>query len=285
VPMSVEVVDAIVGVNTDRDSHEVQLVSPAGTPIATVSISKDSAGYNDLLAWIVTYAPGPRLAVPGQGTSSYAAGLARAVAAAGLVVVEPDQSDRKQRPAKGQSDRIDAHIAAVTALHLGTDQLRTPRAVGDCDALRILLDTRQDLTTTTTKQSTRLRALLLTGDDTDHRIARAAFTEAALVSLVRRPEPRDASRQPSVRHAEMRRLALILIATGRELKANSTQLQTIVDELAPGLTDRPGIGPISAAKAIVSWSHLSTVPKQRQPPAMEATSSLSPQRPDLAAMR
>ena len=28
-----------------------------------------------------------------------------------------------------------------------------------------------------------------------------------------------------------------------------------MDELAPGLTDRPGIGPVSAAQAIVSFSH------------------------------
>jgi len=179
----------------------------------------------------------------------------------------------------------DAHIAAVTVFHLNADQLRNPRAVGDRDALRILLGARQDLTTTTTKQSTRLRALLLTGNDTDRRIARAAFTEAALISLARRPEPRDASRQHSVRQAEIRRLALILIVTGRELKANSTQLQTIVDDLAPGLTDRRGIGPISAAQAIVSWSSPSTVPNQRRRPALEATSSLSQHRPDLLASR
>jgi transposase len=31
--------------------------------------------------------------------------------------------------------------------------------------------------------------------------------------------------------------------------------KAIVDELAPGLTDRRGIGPVSAAQAIVSFSH------------------------------
>ena len=39
------------------------------------------------------------------------------------------------------------------------------------------------------------------------------------------------------------------------LKAHRTQLQAIVDELAPGLTDRPGIGLVSVAQAIVSFSH------------------------------
>jgi hypothetical protein len=52
------------------------------------------------------------------------------------------------------------------------------------------------------------------------------------------------------------------------------QLQAIVDDLAPGLTDRRGIGPIRAAKAILSVSHPSTVPTQMRSTALEATSSL-----------
>jgi transposase len=58
-----------------------------------------------------------------------------------------------------------------------------------------------------------------------------------------------------VRQAEIRRLALALREATRALKANRTQLQAIVDELAPGLTTQRGIGPVSAAQAIVSFSH------------------------------
>jgi transposase len=41
----------------------------------------------------------------------------------------------------------------------------------------------------------------------------------------------------------------------RVLKANRAELAAIVDDLVPGLTDRPGIGPVSAAQTIVSFSH------------------------------
>ena len=58
-----------------------------------------------------------------------------------------------------------------------------------------------------------------------------------------------------MRHAEIRRLALALREGRRTLKANRTQLQAIVDDLAPGLTGQRGIGPVSAAQAIVSCSH------------------------------
>ena len=41
----------------------------------------------------------------------------------------------------------------------------------------------------------------------------------------------------------------------RQLTDNRTQLLAIVDDIAPGLTSRYGIGPVTAAQAIVSFSH------------------------------
>jgi transposase len=253
--MLAECVDAVVGMDTHRDTHEVEIASPAGTPIATITISNDSAGYAELLAWIFQLAPGPRLAVSIEGTRSYGAGLARAVAAAGVVVIECEQPHRKHRRGKGKSDPIDAHLAVLTALRLDADRLPTPRADGDREALRILLSARQELTTTSTGQTNRLRALLLSGGDADRQTARGTLSETTLASLARRRSPREASRAQAVRHAEIRRLAVALREAARALKDNRKQLQTIADDLAPGLTDHPGIGPVSAAQVIVSFSH------------------------------
>ena len=190
-----------------------------------------------------------------EGTRSYGIGLARAATAAGLMVLECEQPHRKARRGKGKSDPIDAHLAVLAALRLDADRLPTPRADGDREALRILLSARHELTKASTAQTNRLRALLLGGDDTDRQLARGALTDATLAGLARRRPPRDASREQAVRHAEIRRLALALRDAARALKANRAQLQTIVDDLAPGLTDRPGIGPVSAAQAIVWFSH------------------------------
>ena len=111
------------------------------------------------------------------------------------------------------------------------------------------------MTTTSTGQINRLRALLRDGDDTDRRLARARLTDTVLASVARRRLPAHASRDQAVRHAEIRRLAVALRSAARERKANRDQLATIIDDLAPGLTDQPGIGPVSAAQAIVSFSH------------------------------
>src|SRR5919107_950558 len=205
VPMLAEVIDAVVGVDTHRDTHHVEMALPTGAPIATCSISNDTTGYAHLLAWILDHAPGPRIAVLVEGTRSYGIGLARAASAAGLLVLECEQPHRKARRGKGKSDPIDAHLAVLTALGLHTNQLPIPRADGDREALRILLSARHDLTVTSTAQINRLRALLRDGNDTDHQLARAALTDATLTGLARRRLPRDANREHAVRHAEVRR--------------------------------------------------------------------------------
>jgi transposase len=150
-------------------------------------------------------APGPRVAVCIEGTRGFGIGLARALAAAGLLVLECEQPSRRQRRGKGKSDPIDAHLAVLAALRLDAGQLPVPRVHGDREALRILL------------------------------VARQEITEA--------------------RTAQIRRLALALGQARQQLTGNRAQLLAIVDDIAPGLTSRYGVGPVSAAQAIVSFSH------------------------------
>jgi acetyl esterase/lipase len=123
-------------------------------------------------------------------------------------VIECEQPTRTTRRGKGKTDPIDAHLAVLTALQVNADKLPTPRADGDREALRILLCARQELTTTATGQSNRLRALLRDGDDTDRRLARARFTDTTLAGLA--PPTAGATRQQAVRHSEIRRLAQAL---------------------------------------------------------------------------
>lgn len=250
-----EVVDAVVGVDTHRDTHEVEIALPIGTPIATLTVSNDDAGYAALLEFVLAHAPGPRVAVSIEGTRSYGIGVARAMTAAGLLVIECAQPHRKTRRGRGKSDQIDAHLAVLTALSCDTDALPRPRADGDREALRILLGARAELTTARTAQLNRLRALLLNGEDRDRDTARSTLTDTALAALARRRCPAGADRAHAVRHAEIRRLVIAVRDSARVLADNTTQLHAIVTDLAPGLTDRRGIGPVTAAQAIVSFSH------------------------------
>ena len=43
--MLAETVDIVTGIDTHRDSHEVEIADPAGKPLAVLRIGNDSAGF------------------------------------------------------------------------------------------------------------------------------------------------------------------------------------------------------------------------------------------------
>lgn len=253
--MVAEVVDVVVGGDTHKDTHALEMLSPVGVTIATVRISNDKTGYAAVLAWIAAHAPGARVIVGLEGTRCYGIGLARALTHAGFVVVEVERPTRTQRRRRGKSDPIDAHLAALAVLGMNADRLPIPRADGDREALRILLCARRDLTQHQTANKNQLRALLLTGDDADRALTHGALTQARLTTIARRRGHPDQARVDTIRRTEAARLARAISQAERELTANTRQLHAIVQSIAPDLLTHYGIGPVSAAQAIVSFSH------------------------------
>jgi transposase len=272
--MLAQIVDAAVGIDTHRDTHEAELIGPTGGVVATTQVPNSIAGFTRLLGWITEHAPGPHVVVAVEGTRSYGIGVTRALSAAGLTVLECEQPTGKVRRGKGKTDAIDAHLAALFVLRQDDLHLPTPRADGTREALRILLTARSELTTTSTAQTNRIRALLLAGDDEDRQIARRTLTDATLTALARRRQPAAASAHDRVRHSELRRLAIALHQAARALRANRTQMQDLLDEIAPGLTDRPGLGPVTAAQTVVSFSHSGRVRDDAAFAALAGTSPL-----------
>lgn len=253
-PMLADVIDAVVGGDTHRDTHTLEIAHPSGAVIACTTISNDEAGFAQALAWIVDHAPGPRVMIGLEGTRSYGIGLARALTGAGLHVVEVLRPARGQRR-RGKSDPIDAHLAVLAVLQMDPEQLPTPRGDGDREALRILLGARQEMTLTRTRQINRLRALLLAGQEHDRDLARGLLSKRRLQQITRRRARAHETTEQSVRRHEVTRLARAVITTTADLAANRQALHDLVTALAPALLDKTGIGPISAAQAIVSWSH------------------------------
>ena len=153
------VVDAVVGGDTHRETHALEMVAPGGATIAVLSIANDEDGFAEAIAWIAEHAPGPRIVVGLEGTRSYGIGLARAAVAAGLIVTEVQAPRRPDRRGRGKTDPIDAYLAAVHLLARPAGQLPAPRPDGDREALRILLGARRELSISRTRQVNRLRAL------------------------------------------------------------------------------------------------------------------------------
>jgi transposase len=254
-PIVADVADLLVGVDTHRDAHQMTIATPAGREVLTASIDNDDAGFARAVELITVQAPGPAVFIGIEGARSYGLGLLRAFTAAGFTVIEVEQPHRKDRRGVGKSDQIDAMLAVRFLAGCDLDRLPTPRADGDRDALRILLIAREELTTSSTAATNRLRALLLAGDDRDRTLARGRLPLATLTAIRRRRPPADADRASRIRHDELRRLASDLAEHRRRLKTNHAQILEIVHDIAPRLLQLTGVGPICAATAILAYSH------------------------------
>ena len=250
-----EVVDAVIGVDTHRDTHTLELTSPVGATVAVLEITNTAQGYTEAIRWITEHAPGRRIMTGLEGTRSYGVGLSRALQAAGLVVVEIERPKRAQRRGKGKSDPIDARLACLSLLRMDISALPQPRADGDREALRILLISRAEQTVTRTRQSNQLHALLLTGSDADRAVGKGRFTQTRLRTVIDRPLLADASVEAQVRHDEATRLAQAILLAEQSLIANKNSLRAIVRSLQASLLEMRGVGPVSAAQALVTFSH------------------------------
>jgi transposase len=245
--------DVVIGVDTHRDQHALAAVrSFDGAVLATRSISADPSGYRAALCFAAEHAPARR-AWALEGSGSYGAGLARALATEGERVLEIDRPNRGSKRANAKSDELDAVRAARSAL--GREKHAIPRGGPTHDALRALITTRDAAVHARTAALNQLRALIATAPDTLRERLRGQTTPA----LLRRVRGlRTSSKVPLDQQAVI--LAIRLTARRVEqLIGEAATLEraigTIVNETAPQLLAEPGVGPISAAQLLISWSH------------------------------
>jgi transposase len=88
-----------------------------------------------------------------------------------------------------------------------------------------------------------------------HTLADSPLTADRLTRIARRRGQPEETREQAVRRAEARRLALAVRDATAQLRGYRRELTQLIDRLTPGLTHQPGVGPISAAQLIVSFSH------------------------------
>lgn len=94
------------GVDTHARVHVAAAVDQLGRVLGTKSFPASAAGYQALRCWLVGF--GTLVAVGVEGTGSYGAGLARALAEAGIMMVEVDRPDRSARRRGGKDLRLAA---------------------------------------------------------------------------------------------------------------------------------------------------------------------------------
>jgi transposase len=250
--MLAESVDGVIGVDTHRDTLTAAAVTSLGGVLARTTTGADAAGYQRLLEFACVEVPGRRCWAV-EGTGSFGAGLAEFLQQHGEQVVEVGRPKRPASRSGAKSDALDAVRAAREAL--GQDHLATPRRRGEREALRVLLTTRRCATRARVAATGQLKALVVGAPEELRAELRGRSTANQVqhcASLRTRPV-RSLEHQATVRalRATAQRIQL-LQAEADQLQA---ELAVLVDAVAPWLLEVPGVGPLSAAQVLVSWSH------------------------------
>ena len=241
---------SVVGVDTHKDSHSAALVDELGGLVASTDVGANPRGYIRLLEWARCQSPRRTWVV--EGTGSYGAGLASFLVECGEVVYEGDRPQRRKRGAGGKSDQLDAIKVAREAL--AREHHAIPRRRGNREAIRVLLSTREGAVSASRQALNQLYALVVTAPEPIHeRLVRLKGEQ--LVAACVRLRCTSAVIETSVTTRALGQVARRIRTLQAEAADYEAQLERLVAQTVPALLAEPGVGTITAAQLLVSWSH------------------------------
>jgi transposase len=242
--------EVVLGVDTHRDVHVAAVLNGLGETLGSKAFPATEAGYRRLTSWARRH--GTLRSAGVECTGSYGAGLTRHLLAEGVPVIEVNQPDKAHRRKRGKTDAIDAEAAARAVLS-GRATATAKTASGRVEALRVARMARNSAINASTKATNQLKAILVTASPA----LRESLTGLGPATLIRRcsqlPDPPPGS--SDVDQTVVMTLRM-LAARVRALKAEAYQLHKhlrgLVEQHAPELLIRPGIGPDSAAALLIT---------------------------------
>jgi transposase len=244
-------IDHVIGVDTHRDAHTAAILDSNGGLLAQLEVPSSQAGYEELLGLVAERAPGRRCWAL-EGTGCYGAGLTSFLTDHGEWVTEIDRPKRTGRT-QAKSDPLDAIRAGREAL--SREHLATPRQRGQREALRVLQITRAGAVKVTADARRHLKALLVTAPEPLRSGLRGGtWLRQARACAAVTAQPND----PVEYRATVRALQVTAeraLAAHTEAAQLGKELAILVRVVAPALLAQPGVGPVTAAQVLISWSH------------------------------
>ncbi|MGA8296799.1 MAG: IS110 family transposase [Acidimicrobiales bacterium] len=237
------------GVDTHLDVHVAAVLDEVGRLLDTASFGVSSTGYECLFNWLEGFGEIARVGM--EGTGAYGAGLARYLQSRGVQVIEVDRPNRAERRRSGKSDTIDAIEAARAALG-GRARSLAKTKDGGVEAIRALLVAKRSGRRARTQALIQMRNLVVSSPEELHNRL-TGLTIYRLVSACSRLRP-ERSFDPVV---VMTKTALVLLARRvqsleEELERLERLLTGLVEQVAPDLLERFGVGPDTAAALLVT---------------------------------
>lgn len=234
------------GADTHADTVHVAAITTLGREIDDREFPTTAVGYRAAVAFLTAHGPVDQVGI--EGTSSYGAGLARAVIDAGLQVIEVNRPDRTDRRRQGKSDPLDAYHAARAVL--------SGRATSDpkdqsIEAIRSLHNTRRSAVKSSTAASNQIVAMLITAPEPIRAKYRALKGQPLIKALAK-------CRTTVVDPVDAAVLTALKALANRHqfLTAQAAELSTLIDSLVttanPALRAAFGVGPDTAAQLLIT---------------------------------
>jgi transposase len=253
------------GVDTHAGVHVAAALDPVGGLPGVAEFPVTPAGYARLLGWLAGF--GTVCLAGIEGTSSYGAGLARHVAAAGVRVIEAVRSDRQDRRRQGKSDPLDA-VSAARAAQSGRAAGAPKGRDGTVEAVRALMVAQRGARADRIQAINQARSLIVTGPD-DLRARFTGHTVTGLVAELASMRPRPGSTVGHATRVALRELGRRAEFPGSQLDRLDELIVPLVTAHAPGLLALYGVGPHTAALLLIAagdhperlrseaaWAHL-----------------------------
>lgn len=232
------------GIDTHQNTNHVGIINEVGKKLADREFPTTSTGYQALLDFVLTF--GTIIAIGIEGTASYRAGITAYLRTHNITVKEVIRPNRQTRRG-GKSDPIDAYSAAKTVA-ADADDLPVPKLLGGAiDGIRMLLKARTTAIKARTAATTQIIHFLTTAPAVV-REQYAGLTGDDLHADLIATRPAADDHLGIVLH----RLASRIEFLTDEIDTAHAQLDTLTKDIAPALAAAKGIGPISAAKLLVT---------------------------------
>jgi transposase len=236
------------GVDTHKDVHVAAALDGLGRVLGTESFPATATGYRQLDEWMRSF--GELDAVGIEGTGAWGAGLARALTARGIRVVEVQRPNRQHRRRHGKSDPADA-IGAARAVLAGEANGTPKAATGGVEAIRLIQIARRSAMKARTQAANQLHAVVTTAPEQ----LRASLTGLATGELVGRAA-RLRPGTPSNPTAAAKLTLVTLARRWQRLTEEITDLDRHLDQLttatAPSLVELNGAGTQTAAALLTA---------------------------------
>jgi transposase len=240
--------EVVLGVDTHLDVNVAVTLDSLGRHLGMLKVSTTTRAHEKLLRWAEGFGPVGCAGI--EGTSSYGAGLAHYLRAAGISVMEVQGPKRRHLRRNGKSGPIDAEAAARAVL--ASEALGEPKSAdGKVEMIRVLRSARQSAVKARSQAANQLKALLVTApEDLRHRLRRLPTKElvatCARFRLGGDPEDVRTATRVALRSVARRHETL-----SEEIAEFDAPLDRLVEEVAPGLISRPAIGTHHAATLLV----------------------------------